>query len=267
MLCGDTMNRNNIEKIAQTPEDKVLLRKVWDKLNRGIQTNVMANSPFLTPRELEMCRYLFGDTPGIYRFGGYPEAERQMLVYLPEYLDESVLTNEDSPIVCIHADFYEADTLTHRDLLGALMGSGIARETVGDILIHGNQCDFLVTEQIAPYLLQHLTSAGRTKLSLSQIPLDTLTPPEPQVKEIRDTLASLRLDSVVASGFRMGRSLASQHISAGKVAIDGLPCEKPDKNVTEGAKISLRGSGKIKLVSIGGRTKKDRISVIIHRYV
>ena len=267
MLCGDTMNRNNIEKIAQTLEDKVLLRKVWDKLNSGIQKNIMANSPFLPPRELEMCRYLFGDMPGIHRFGGYPEAERQMLIYLPEYLDESALTGDDSPMVCIHADFYEADSLTHRDLLGALMGAGIALETVGDILIHGNQCDFLVTAQIAPYLLQHLTSAGRTKLSLSQSPLDSLTPPEPQIKEIRDTLASLRLDSVVASGFRMGRSLAAQHICAGKVAVDGLPCEKPDKPVPEGAKISLRGSGKIKLVTIGGRTKKDRISVIIHRYV
>ena len=57
------------------------------------------------------------------------------------------------------------------------------------------------------------------------------------------------------------------YISAGKAAIDGLPCEKPDKLVEEGAKISLRGMGKIKLSAVNGRTKKDRISVIIHRYV
>ena len=91
--------------------------------------------------------------------------------------------------------------------------------------------------------------------------------PEPEVKEIRDTLASLRLDSVVSSGFRIGRSLAAQYICSGKAAIDGLPCEKPDKTVTEGAKVSIRGLGKIKLDKINGTTKKDRISVVIHRYV
>ena len=69
------------------------------------------------------------------------------------------------------------------------------------------------------------------------------------------------------TSFRIGRSLAAQYVSAGKAAIDGLPCEKPDKSVPEGAKISVRGLGKIKLAAINGRTKKDRISVVIHRYV
>ena len=261
------MDRSNIDKIAQSSEDKVLLAKVWDKINTGIRKNIMANTPFLTLREQEMCRYLFGDEPGLHYFGGYGEAERKMLVYLPEYLEEAELQGEDSPMVCVHADFYEGDTLTHRDLLGALMGAGIARETVGDILIDGNSCDILVTAQIAPYILQDLTSAGRTKLHLSAISLDQIHIPQQNIKEIRDTLASLRLDSVVASGFRMGRSLAAQHISAGKVAVDGLVCEKPDKAVAEGCKISLRGSGKIKLAAIGGKTKKDRISVTIHRYL
>ena len=77
----------------------------------------------------------------------------------------------------------------------------------------------------------------------------------------------MRLDSVISSGFRIGRSLASQYVSAGKAAIDGLPCEKPDKAVVEGAKISVRGLGKIKLTSVNGQTKKGRISVVIDRYV
>ncbi len=261
------MDRNNIDKIAHTQEDKVLLAKVWDKIGAGIRKNIMASTAFLSPRELEMCRYLFGDTLGLVSFGGYPDAERKMLVYLPEYLDESALTDEDSPMVCLRAEFYEGDSLSHRDFLGALMGAGISRESVGDICIDSNSCDFLVTAQIAPYIVQNLTSAGRAKLRVQTIPLSDIHVPEAQVKEIRDTLASLRLDSVIASGFRMGRSLAAQQISAGKAAIDGLPCEKPDKLVTEGAKISLRGSGKIKLAKVNGKTKKDRISVIIHRYV
>ena len=261
------MDRNNIDKIAQSPEDRVLLAKLWDKINAGLRRNIPANTCFLSPREQEMARYLFGEEPGLQFFGGYEDAERKMLIYLPEYLDESSLYGEDSPMVCLRATYFEADTLSHRDFLGALMGAGIARETVGDICVGTGCCDFFVTAEIAPYILQNFLSAGRTRLHLNQVSLSEARIPEPEIKEIKDTVASLRLDSVVSSGFRIGRSLAAQYISAGKAAIDGLPCEKPDKTVTEGMKISIRGLGKIKLASINGKTKKDRISVVIHRYV
>lgn len=261
------MDRANIEKIAHSPEDKVLLAKVWDKIQAGIRRDIPASTCFLSPRELEMTRYLFGDLPGLHSFGGYEDAERKMLVYLPEYLEDAYLMEEDSPIVCLRATYYEADTLSHRDFLGALMGAGIARETVGDICVGSGSCDFFVTAEIAPYVAQNFLSAGRTKLSIQQIPLAAVSVPEPEVKEIRDTLASLRLDSVISSGFRIGRSLAAQYVTAGKAAIDGLPCEKPDKSVAEGCKVSVRGLGKIKLATVGGQTKKGRISVTIHRYV
>lgn len=261
------MDRNHIEKIAHTPEDRLLLAKLWDKITAGMRKNIPANTCFLSPRELEMARYLFGDVPGLYAFGGYADAERKMLIYLPEYLEEDALYDSDSPCVCLRAGFYQADSPSHRDFLGALMGAGIGRETVGDICVGKSQCDFFVTAEMAPHLLQSFTSAGRTKLHLSQIPLTQAQIPEPEVREIKDTLASLRLDSVISSGFRIGRSLASQYISAGKASIDGLPCEKPDKPVAEGSRVSVRGLGKIRLVQINGKTKKDRISVVIHRYI
>ena len=261
------LDRSNIEKIAQNPEDKVLLAKIWDKINAGLRKNILSSTCFLSPRELEMAKFLFGDLDGLHAFGGYEDAERKMLIYLPEYLDESALTDEDSPLVCLRADFYHTDSPSHRDFLGALMGAGIGRETVGDICVGKESCDFFVTGEIAPYVEQNFTSAGRTHLRISRISLDQVQIPEPEVKEIKDTLASLRLDSVISSGFRIGRSLASTYVTQGKAAIDGLPCEKPDKLVSEGSKISLRGLGKIKLVSVNGKTKKDRISITIHRYI
>lgn len=261
------MDRSNIEKIAHTPEDKVLLAKVWDKINAGFRKEIMTNTCFLSLRELDMTRYLFGDVPGLVSFGGYEDAERQMLVYLPEYLDESALVEDGSPVVCLRATFYEGDSPSHRDFLGALMGAGIARETVGDICVGKGSCDFFVTTEIAPYILQNFTSAGRTRLHLEQISLSEVCVPEPEVKEIKDTVSSLRLDSIISSGFRIGRSAAAQYVTAGKAAIDGLPCEKPDKQVGAGAKISVRGMGKIKLKTVNGLTKKGRISVVIDRYV
>ena len=261
------MDRSNIDKIAYTQEDRFLLAKLWDQIQNGSRRNIEAHTCFLSPRELEMCRYLFGQMEGLIAFGGYKDAERRMLVYLPDYLGEDSLMEEDSPVVCLRSEFYEGDSLSHRDFLGSLMGAGISRESVGDICISKGSCDFFVTREIAPYLLQNFTVAGRAKLRLHTIPLTQVCVPEPEVKEIRDTMASLRLDSVISSGFRIGRSLASQYVTSGKAAIDGLPCEKPDKQVNEGSKISIRGLGKIRLTQVNGRTKKDRISVVIHRYV
>ena len=226
------MDRNNIEKIAHNPEDRMLLAKLWDKINAGIRKNIPSNTCFLSPRELEMAKYLFGEPEGLHAFGGYDDAERKMLVYLPDYLDESALMDAESPCVCLRAAFSQWDSPNHRDFLGALMGAGIGRETVGDICVGKEHCDFFVTQEIAPYILQNFTSAGQTKLHLEQITLMEADIPEPEVKEIRDTMASLRLDSVISSGFRIGRSLASQYVTSGKAAIDGLPCEKPDKQIS-----------------------------------
>lgn len=261
------MNRDNIDKIAKTAEDRLLLAKLWDKIGGGMRRSIPANTGFLSPRELEMARYLFGEQEGLVSFGGYEAAERRMLCYLPEYLEPDWLYCEDSPVVCLRATFYEGDSPSHRDFLGALMGSGISREAVGDICVDKGSCDFFVTAELAAYLLQSFSAAGRVKLRLTQIPLQDAHIPEPEIKELRDTLASLRLDSVIASGFRMGRSLAASYVSSGKAAIDGLPCEKADKQVSEGSCVSVRGLGKIKLYSVNGQTKKGRISVVIHRYL
>ena len=258
------MDRRNIDKIAQTPEDRLLLAKVWDKIVPGMDRNIPANSCFLSPREQMLVQYLFGQQEGLQFFGGYNDAERKMLIYLPEYM---MPESAGEMMVCLRGTFYQQDILTHRDFLGALMGIGIRRETVGDICVNKGSCDFFVSPEIAPYVLQNLESAGRTKLKMVQIPLWEAQIPQPETIEIRDTVASLRLDSILSSGFRVARSVATEYIASGKAAINGLPCEKPDKLLQQGDKISVRGMGKIQLTTVNGQTKKGRISVVIDRYV
>ncbi len=263
---GDEMDRKNIDKISETPEDRLLLAKLWDKLQSGMRKNICASTCFLSPREQQLAQLLFGNAEGLYFYGGYSEAERKMLSFLPDYMEENDLSRENSPIVCLRADFYREDFPSHRDFLGALIGCGISREAIGDILVGENSCDFFVSAEIAPYILQSLKSAGRTHLKLRQIPLSDVAVPEQSFTEIQDTVASIRLDSLLSAGFRISRSLASEYIAAEKVAIDGLPCIKPEKAVEEGSKLSIRGLGKMKLSKIGHTTKKGRIAVIIHRY-
>ena len=244
-----------ISAAAETEEDRLLLARIYDKLTHGAERDFFACTGFLSPREQAMTRRMLPSLPLVF-FGGCDGAERRMACYLPEYLDASALTEEDSPLVCLRATFYQGDSPSHRDFLGALIGAGISRENIGDICVGKGFCDFFVTASVAPFLLQSFTGAGRTHLHLEQVPLTQVQVPDPEVKEIRDTLASLRLDSVISAGFRIGRSLASTYVTAGKAFIDGLPCEKPDKPVSEGCKISVRGLGKIKLAKINGTTKK-----------
>ncbi len=259
------MDRKNIEKIAQNQEDKIFLAKIWDKIYTGIQKNIPANTPFLSPREQYMAQCLFGNISGLRFFGGYENATRKMLIFLPDYLDDS-FWDDTLPFVCLRAKFYSEDSLSHRDFLGALMGAGIGRETVGDICVNKGSCDFFVTKEVGAYILQNFTSAGRSKLHLEEISLEDLRMPTAEFIEIKDTLASLRLDNVLCAGFSLSRATATEGILSGRASINGLPCTKPDKAVEAGATISLRGAGKMELKTINGKTKKGRISVVINRF-
>lgn len=260
------MDRKNIDKITDNPDDKLLLAKVWDKIQAGFQKNIPVHTSFLSPHQIQLAQYLFGNQPGLVTFGGYEDAERKMYVYLPEYLTDEYLTDDDSPISCLRATFYKDEVLTHRDFLGALIGCGITRETIGDILVGEHHCDFFITSDIAPYLLENFKTAGHVSLNITQIPFCNIIIPEPKFIQLNDTVASLRLDSIISSGFRISRTTAAEYILAGKVAVDGVSCEKADKGVSENSKISVRGLGKIKVAQIGHTTKKGRISVSIHRY-
>lgn len=258
--------KEKIESLAQSGEDGILLARIYEKLTGGERKNVPACSCFLSMREQELVRRLMGEDSCVF-FGGFPAAERKIACYIPAYLDTDCLTEDDGPVVCIRAEYYEKDKLTHRDFLGSLMGAGIKRETVGDICVGVGRTDFFVLKEIAPYVLTNLISAGRTKLHVEQISLQEADIPEPETVLRSDTLASLRLDSVMSAGFRISRSLAVTHIAGGGVAIDGMPCEKPDRSVAQGAVISARGLGKIRLTMVKGQTKKGRIAVEIEKYV
>ncbi len=258
--------QKQIAKVAETDEDRILFARIYDRITSAEQKNIPGTTCFLTPREQVLTKRMLPHA-ALHFFGGTAEAERTVCCWLPDYLEEDWLTGEDSPIAAVRATFFEKDKLTHRDLLGSLMGCGIKRETVGDIYVGEGTCDFLVTREILPYVLDNLLSAGRTRLHVEQIPLETLAGPVLTVKEIRDTVSSLRLDSIVGSGFGMARGKASALIETGKVSLNDMPCIKPDKLLSEGDKISARGFGKLVLSQVGGKTKKDRISIILEKYM
>ena len=258
--------QKQIAKVAENEDDRVLFARIYDRLVQAEQKNIPGCTCFLSPREQALTdRMLQGME--LRFFGGHAEAERKICCWLPDYLEEASFFEEDGPVAAVRATYFEKDRLTHRDFLGGLMGLGIKRETVGDIYVAAGTCDFLVTRELLPYVLDNFLSAGRTRLHLEEIPLDRLQVPAVSMKEIRDTVSSLRLDSIVGSGFNMARGKAAVLIETGNVSLNDLPCMKGDKLLNEGDKITARGFGKVILSQVGGRTKKDRISIVLQRFV
>ena len=156
--------------------------------------------------------------------------------------------------------------LTHRDNQGSLVGLGIRRELLGDILVREDGADIIALADIAEFILMNYYKAGRTNLSLSQHTISELIVPQQKRTTITDTVASLRLDSVIASAFGLSRGKAAEAIGRGIVFVNHVEVTKPDFQVSEGDKLTLRGKGKACLLEVGGRSRKDRQYITIEKY-
>ena len=148
------------------------------------------------------------------------------------------------------------------------MGLGLTREKLGDILFPApGRCQVAVLREALPILLSQWESAGRWKMKLREIPLEQLEAKPPQVKTIRDTVAALRLDAVLAAGFSTSRSKAADLVSAGRVSVNHRECAKADRTVGEGDVLSCRGLGKCVVKEVLGQSKKGRFMLVLERYI
>ena len=258
--------RQTIAHLAQDKDEQMLLIRAAERLTAAQQRNIPTATAFLAAREQTLLAQLFPHDPPVF-FGGCDGAERRVAAYLPDYLEESWLLGDDSPVAAVRAVYFEEDTLTHRDFLGALMGAGIKRETVGDIYVTPGRCDFVVLRELRDFFLQNLPSAGRTKLTLAPLELAELSAPAAAVKTRHDTVSSLRFDSVLASAFSLARGKAAALIESGRAELDHALCQKPDKPVSEGSILSVRGLGRARLDSVDGTTKKGRIGITVSRFI
>lgn len=196
-------------------------------------------------------------------YGGYEDAERVILINMPDYFD----LERDNPLCIIRAEKTAGSReLTHRDYLGSLLGLGLKRDMIGDIIVRSDGADIIVMEDIADFILMNYYKAGRTSLSVSRLPISELIQNERKVTLVTDTVASLRLDSVIASAFGLSRGKAAEAISRGIVFVNNMEITKTDFQISEGDKLTLRGKGKAVLAEVGGRSRKDRQYITIERY-
>ena len=281
------MNKTELlNKFSKDPEERIILARALDQMDRAANRSIPCATQFLSPAQRAALEPLLAACghPRRLLHGGYEGAERTVCVFLPDWqeAEDWDAADELAAIECAYPP--TGADLTHRDLLGGLMGIGLTRERVGDILVGESAAQVVCLRDAAPIILSQFGQAGRYRLKLKEIPLSSLSPapaevklihdtvaalrvPVLQVKNIRDTVSSLRLDAVLASGFSLARGKAADAVTGGRVSLNHRECLKPDKPVGEGDVLTCRGLGKCVVKTVGGQSRKGRIIVEIERYL
>ncbi len=238
------------------------LPRVEDAYNLSYRLGTPKFLGFLTAAEVALAEGFLKNRAEYTLFGGYEDAER---VYLCVFGNAAHISNDAFPISAVTFSFRSCDTLTHRDVLGSLMSKGIKRETVGDILVENGRAVVFINRDIARFIINETDKIGRVGVKVSEgfsLPL-----PEGSTKVTeRKTVASLRLDAVVAALTNTSRGRAEELINGGFVAINSSLCLKTTRQITTGDKITVRGYGKFTVTEQGGTTKKGRTVILTEKY-
>lgn len=249
------------EKYTSDSEERLLLRRINDLIKRSQREYRVLYSAFLTPAEQSLVMRVDEFLGSVGFEGGYEEAERRVCrVCTAEYQpdDGAPLT-----LFCAVPGTADAD-ISHRDVLGSLMGLGIRRDMVGDIIVSDKGALFFCHESIAGYISTNLEKIGRYSVRLQAGSIDSI--PEPQLKKCIVNVSSMRIDSVCAEGFRMSRTKAQELIRRGLVSVNWQICESVSRELSEGDRLSARGFGKLKVGAVTGTSKKGRLFAEIYKY-
>ena len=246
---------DNVDRISQ----------VLDRADQAIKTWEVVFTDFLSPPELAEAQTVLAKLTeaSSIAWGGYPQAERQRLAIarseLPLDIEQVELT-----ALSIAGNFL-FDPATHRDFLGSILGTGIVREKVGDILVLGERgAQAIVVPDLVEFFQQSMTQVRTVPVKVMPIPFAELQVREPRKKELTTTEASLRLDAIASAGFGMSRSKMVDLINKGEVRVNWKDISQPAHQLKDGDLVAIRGKGRLFVGNIAV-TKKDRYRVLLTR--
>ncbi|WP_026674357.1 YlmH family RNA-binding protein [Alkalihalobacterium bogoriense] len=244
-------------------DERAFVDKVLDWKADAEQQYRRKLTDFLDPREQEIMSMLIGkqDDVRLSFWGGSTHSERKRALLLPPY-DESD-EEEEFNIVTFELEYPQKFvTIEHRDVLGSLMSLGMKREKFGDILFEENRVQIITQQETADFIEANLHTIGRASIELNRIPNSE------QIKHIESweeqvgTFSSLRLDVVLSEIYRLSRAKTIPYIERGLVKVNWKIVEQSAFQLQQGDHISMRGHGRSKLISIEGKTKKDKWRIL-----
>lgn len=248
-----------LNRLARNEDEKRFIARISDLVTKAAQ-GVAGVSDFLDLRQQELAQVVAVNEPAIgwQLQGGYAEAERKRLVVYPEWQFDA----EDG-IVCLricYKEFKDA-SLGHRDYLGAVLNLGIKREKLGDIVVQDTTAFLFADIGLADYICQQLQRVKHSSVAVEKMNREGLVFQSPELKTMRASLASLRLDAVIAAAYNLSRSEVNGLIESGQVKLNQLEVYKCSAPIKIGDLISVRGKGRFRLEEVGGISRKGRCQV------
>lgn len=246
-------------------EDHLWIARAEDAAAMSDKRYTPVSIGFLTPHQKNVIqtnvrppadvRFLF--------FGGYDAAERTLLISYPDFIQPE----PSDYITALEVTGRMVQQLSHRDYLGSLLGLGLKREKIGDILPFDQKAIVFVWPEIAGYIIENLTKVGNCGVQAERIALTDVAIPKRAAVLLEGTVSSLRLDCVLAFALGMSRSKASALIQAERVTCNFEKAVSVSLLLQEGDLLSVRGFGRYRLARIGGRTRKDKLHITVERFL
>ena len=258
-----------------------LAGRIKDLAHRAYMNGFVTHTDFLSLSELSMFYQILaseGVSSNVHAYcgskyvvyGGFEDAERAMVCFLPDYLDEeSFLAAEQTVLCCIHITPLNnrfSDELNHRDYLGALMNLGIERDQIGDILSGDKEGYVFLTTEMTEMVCKELTRIRHTSVRCQKVNASECDI-RPSFEEVSGSVASERIDAILAFVYHLSRSEAQKLIESESVFIDGRTAFSGGYDLKTGSRVSVRGYGKFIYDGPNGTTRKGRLFVTVRRFV
>lgn len=247
------------------PEEKEFIDQVLNWKEQVEDTYTPRLTDFLDPREQKIIKSIMGLHSDVKwkMFGGSLTSERKRVFLYPDYYE---CKEEDFQISLFEVDYPKKFiSLEHPQVLGSLMSLGLKRGKFGDILFQDGRIQFFVSEEVEDYISLQLESIGRATVSLRKLELGNVIESNETWQENSVTASSLRLDTVISSVYNISRQKSQVIIQQGLTKVNWTLIENPSFECKEGDMISVRGHGRSKILSIEGKTKKEKWRVTVSR--
>lgn len=244
-------------------EEELLIKRIQDGIILAEKRPQFIG--FLSETDTSSAEAFLGRQKGVAHllWGGYAEAERRVLGIFPDYLLPKA---EVFPVAPITFAYRQEDVLTHRDFLGALMGLGIERAVVGDILPSQGSCVLFLRQEMLDYVINSVCKIGNTGVRVSAGYTGAL-PAQRNYQALSGVIASNRLDCITALLCKTSREKAVLAISAGLVLQNHREVLSPAAKIHPEDVISIRKKGKYIVDQLGPLTGKGRLSVKYRKYI
>ncbi|MBE9162552.1 photosystem II S4 domain protein [Tychonema sp. LEGE 06208] len=255
------------EELLKGIENRECVARAIDQAEQAIKTWEVTLTDFLSPPELADTMTVFKRLTDVelVAWGGYPQAERQRIAIARSDIPiDSASVNVAAVEI---AGNFLFDTASHRDFLGAMLGTGIVREKTGDIIVLGERgAQAIVMPEMVEYLEMSLQQVRSVPVKTRRIELSELKIREPKKKEMTTVEASMRLDAVASAGFAMSRSKMVEFIDRGDVRVNWKDITQSSYHVKSGDLIAVSGKGRLEIGEVMV-TKKERYRVQLTRYL